>query len=132
MARNPSAADQFPLPTLTPEAFPEEQRETVRAFNKLLHEWFDRLNGRISLGTGFNKHSGHLDGELIEVFTTATGAVDFPVAHNLERVPVGVFQLVSESASPLSRDPATPANSETLVWLRSAAAVGTKFWILVF
>ncbi len=132
MARNLSHADPFPLASLDPGVFPEgAAREEVRKFNTQLRDWHTRLNGSISLGVAFDENAGHLDAELI-TFTNPVSAADFPVAHNLGRLPVGVIPLVSETANPIQRLATTPAHSETLLWFQTAAVVGVRYWILVF
>lgn len=132
MAMKPSEIQPFPLPQLPLDAFEAgPQREAVKKFNSQIKEWHDTLNGGLSLGTGFNRQAGHVNAELIAVTVTASAA-DFPVAHNLERVPFAVIQLISESAFPLTRATSTPAHSNALLWFQTAAAVGTRYWILVF
>lgn len=135
MARNPGSAKEFPqLPGLKPEAFPDPA--TATKFNSGLAAYYQQLNGRISVGTpesleGFSSAwSGHLDGELVWVTTTAQNA-DFAVAHGLERVPLGWITLSPESPEPLHRLSSTPANTSSFLWVRSAAAVGTRYLILV-
>lgn len=129
--REPSDATQFPaIPALPPGAFPEPFRPTVEAFNLALAEWYDRINGRISLGNTRDTWSGHVDGETITIVVPQSN-VDFAVVHNLERMPLGFLTLEANSASPLHRLESTPANSERLLWMRTAAAAGSRFLIWV-
>ncbi len=137
MARNPGGAEEFPqLPPLPTSAFPEDVKKTVAAFNANTEEYYQKLNGRISIGTPeslaerTSAWSGHLDGELIKVTVPAQNA-DFAIAHNLERVPLGFLPLDGTSASPLHRLATTPAHTSQFLWVRTAAAVGSRFLILV-
>jgi hypothetical protein len=97
-----------------------------------LYEWYAKLNGRISLGSRPNSWSGHLDGEWIDVVVPAANT-DFPVTHNLGRVPMAFFQCdLGTDAGPLRRNAATPAHTVNQLWVRTTSAAGSTFRIWVF
>ena len=136
MPRNPGGADEFPqLPQLPPDIFPGEAQKTISAFNEATNEYYQKLNGRISLGTlesletKGSAWSGHLDGELIKVTVPAANA-NFAVPHRLERIPLGFIVLDMTSASPLHRLDSTPAHTTKFLWMRTAATAGSRFLIL--
>lgn len=131
MRKNSQARELAQLPQLPPAAFPDAYKPVIEEFNKRLREWYLQVNGGLSFGTGPG-HSGHLDGEIIDIVTPAANQA-FPVVHNLGRVPVGYITLDVESGTAglsLSRQDSTPGHSPTQLWVRSGVA-GTKYRILV-
>jgi len=101
----------------------------VSNFNHAAEDLHGQLNGRLSFGTGPGLWSGHLDGEILDV--TSPGADrDFPVAHNLGRIPIGWIPL---SGDGLTRLNSTPGHTKTLLWVHSitAATAGFRLRILV-
>lgn len=137
--RQPSGVKPFPrLPQLPLEPFVDErQRAVVVQFNERLAEWFEQINGRLSFGDRLNAWSGHLDGERLIAFSAGDDGlgkgVDFPVSHNLGRVPSGYIVTKNGSDTyPLGQAPATPAANENVIWFRSLSAAGTRYEVLVF
>lgn len=122
MARRPSDAKPFPRLTMPSGVLP-----SGAPFNRDAEVIHGQLNGRISLGTKMNAWSGHLDGELIE-FTAPSANTDFPVTHNLGRIPLGWLPV---SGDGLSRLNSTPAHTVRQLWLRSSSA-GRRFRVLAF
>lgn len=138
MARNPGGAEEFPqLPALPTDGFEGDAKKAIDEFNSLAEKYYQKLNGRISLGTAESiqesNHvwAGHLDGEYVRFEVPASNA-DFAVPHNLERVPVGFLVVDMTSASPLVRLDSTPAHTTRFLWVRTAAAPGTRFTVFVF
>lgn len=132
--RAQSGAVVFPkLPQLPLDAFKEgAQRGLVKQFNEKLAQWYEQVNGRISLGDQLGSWSGHIDGERLVVLTAAVN-VDFPVAHNLGRIPCGyIVTRAGDADFGLAQLDTTPAATANLIWFQSGAAVGTRYEILVF
>lgn len=129
MARQPSGAKQFPRLSLPVSAFPPEAQSAISAFNRAAEEIYNQLNGFISLGTKGGAWSGHIDGEIIDFAGPVAGAVDFPIAHSLGRIPIGWISL---SGGGLTRENTSPAHTTTKIWLRNTSGtVGKRFRILV-
>jgi hypothetical protein len=122
VARRPSGAKQFPRLQLPAGTLPPGS-----AFNQDAEQLQSQLNGRISLGTKVNAWAGHLDAEIIQITAPSAGS-DFPVTHNLERIPLGWIPL---SGDGLSRVNSTPPHNTKQLWVRAAAA-GTRYLLLVF
>jgi hypothetical protein len=115
----------------------EEARTAVEAHNRILEEWYEKINGFISLGTpegmvtNRRMHSGQIDGEFIDFVVPAT-ATDFPVVHGLGRVPLGFIEIGPGAEDRLHRVAATPAHTSDQLWVRTSAAAGTIYRIWVF
>lgn len=139
MSREASGVKPLPrLPQLPLTPFTtEEQRKAVVDFNERLTQWFEQLNGRLSLGDRLNAWSGHLDGERLVAFSAGDDGsgkgTDFPVRHNLGRIPTGYIVTMNGSDTyPLGQAAATPAATVDLIWFRSLSPVGTRYEVLVF
>lgn len=132
MARNPSTILPPSLPLLDEEAFTEDrQKRAVKRFNTQLQEWFNILNGGLSLGTGPG-WSGHVDGEIIDVEARVGVGVDFGIPHNLGRIPVGFILLGSTVAGGLISPQATTAHTDTMLMVQHQGVAGDRYRIMVF
>jgi hypothetical protein len=109
--------------------FPPEAQAGVSEFNRAADAMQTQLDGRISMGTGPGLWSGHIDGEILDVRSPGASR-DFPVAHNLGRIPVGWLPL---SGDGLMRLNSTPGHTTKLLWVHSSttATAGVRFRILV-
>lgn len=139
MARNPSDVTEFPpLPGIPTEPFSDGVRPAVESFNRVAQEWYQKLNGGIGLGgpdgvsVGNGRAwSGHFDGEILTVVVPEADA-DFPVTHQLNRIPLGFIEIDQTAEERLHRLETTPGHTTTQLWLRSAAAAGTRYRIWTF
>lgn len=132
MARKPSTLVAPSLPLLDAEVFTEDrQRQAVKRFNSQIQEWFNLLNGGVSLGTGPG-WSGHIDGEIVDVETSVGAGVDFGIPHNLGRIPVGFILLAATAAGGLISPQATTAHTDTMLMVQHQGVVGDRYRIMVF
>lgn len=64
-------------------------QDQIRELNFYLKAIVQKLNGRISFGTGVQQRRGNIDGQFVDINTPDTADTLFSIPHNIGRVPVG-------------------------------------------
>lgn len=73
-------------------------QDQIRQINEQFKRIVQKLNGRISHGTGDYGHRGNIDEQYIDIFTPDVQNTAFYVPHNLGRVPHG-YDVVWQEAT---------------------------------
>lgn len=114
-------ADEFSVERQDGSVNPQAVRSLQETVNTLIANY----NGRVSMGDGTdNSRAGNLDAAYSQETLTPGANVEFPLKHNLERVPIG-FDVIQRDKAAIVYDSRKGSWTASTMFLKCSVAATT-------